>query len=319
VIFAKPAALLLDTAMCAMMYAIQHRHRLDINSAAALERYIGENESLTRDTYYGPVEPITASPESRSLLWPSPVTSGYPENDHAYADLYPCAAGWSAPTVLMLHALMSASDLGYKRWAADFNARGWNAVFLHLPYHYSRRPRRHWNGELAITADLVRTGQGLRQGVTELRQLMAVLRHWGGHEFGLWSASYGGWIGALLASVERDFRFVALMEPIVDVGHAIWTSPAGGTLRRELRRLAIEPNLIERHFPLISPLQGDPLCGADRVVLCAGDYDHIAPAAEITALHHRWVGSELLRVPQGHFGYRMMPAVWERLTATGRI
>lgn len=324
-IFGKATALALDGAMCGMMYAIQRRHRLDGGSRAALERYIAHHEPLTRDDYYAvaralegeaPAPPGGGPPV---LRWPTPIPSGYAENDRVHADLFPCAAGWGAPTVLLLHALMSASDGGYRRWAAAFNARGWNAVFVHLPYHYSRTPRGHWNGELAITADLVRSAEGLRQGVVELRQLMALIRAWGGGEFGLWASSYGGWIGALLASVERDFRFVALMEPIVNVEHAIWTSPAGAALRRETRRVGIEPSLVARHFPLASPLHGEALCGAERVLLCAGEYDRIAPAADIARLHACWPGSELLQVPQGHFGYRMMRTVWARLGERGLV
>ena len=34
-----------------------------------------------------------------------------------------------------------------------------------------------------------------------MHQLMGILRGWGCREFGLWASSYGGWIGALLASV----------------------------------------------------------------------------------------------------------------------
>ncbi len=109
------------------------------------------------------------------------------------------------------------------------------------------------------------------------------------------------------------------MEPIVDVEHAIWTSPAGAALRRELRRVRIEHPLIERHFPLASPMHGEPLCGADRVIFCAGEYDRIAPAEAIARLHARWSGSELLRIPQGHFGYRMMRTSWARLCERGLI
>lgn len=319
-ILGKVAALTVDGAMCAMMYAIQRRHRLDATSRDALERYIAQHEVLSRDSFYRAPAPMeVGNPSARSLRWTSPMKSGHVENDRVHADLFPCGRGWSAPTVVMLHALMSASDVGYRRWAAAFNERGWNAVFVHLPYHYSRTPRGHWNGELAITADLVRTAEGLRQGVVELRQLMILLRGWGCREFGLWASSYGGWIGALLASVERDFRFVALLEPIVDVEHAIWTSPAGAALRHELHRVAIEHTLIARHFPLASPLHGEALCGADRVFLCAGEFDLIAPAADVARLHAHWSGSHFLRVPQGHFGYRMMPAAWQWLEEHGDL
>jgi hypothetical protein len=310
---------MLDAAMCGMMFAVQRRHRLNAQSRDALARYIDAASSLSRDEYYRLSDADIAPPndaQPQELIWRSPITTGYAENDRAYALHFPAAAK-GAPTVLLLHALMSTSDRGYRKWAARFNALGWGACFVHLPYHYSRVPRGFSNGELAITADLVRTAEGLRQGVVELRQLMAWLRRQGVHEFGLWACSYGGWIGALLASVERDFRFVALIEPIVDVDHAIWHSPTGAALRRELSRVGIDPELPARHFPLSSPRHGQPLCGTDRVLLVAGEYDTIATAADIAALNALWPGSTLLQEPQGHFGYKLMPAAWDWLLAKG--
>jgi len=161
----------------------------------------------------------------------------------------------------------------------------------------------------------VRTAEGLRQGVCELRQLMALLRNEGCTEFGLWATSYGGWIGALLASVERDFRFLTLMAPIVDVTHAIWKSPAARALRPELMRHGIEQELIERHYLHVSPLHAAPLDAPERALLIAGEYDHVAPAHTIGRLHAAWPGARLLTVPQGHFGYRMMRAAWGDLVA----
>src|SRR5207247_5801589 len=132
-----------------------------------------------------------------------------------------------------------------------------------------------------ITPDLIRNAEGLRQGVLELRQLMLALRQHGGREFGVLGTSYGGWIGALLATVERDFRFVALMAPIVNVEHAIWQSPASAFMRRELHRAKIERSLVARHFHLSSPTHNQPLCRADCVLFVAGEFDLIAPLAGI--------------------------------------
>ncbi len=319
---ARFAASGVDWLMCASINLLQLRHRLHARSREEMERYVTTCEKLTAEDYYAvpngaEIATVISDRPGATITWQSPIDTKFPANNVARADFFSCAQGWRAPTVLMLHALMSASHIGYRRYAARFNKLGWNACFVHLPYHYSRVPRGHWNGELAITADLIRNAEGLRQGVIELRQLMAILRERGCTEFGLLGTSYGGWIGALLAMVERDFRFVALMAPIVNVEHAIWESPATRFMRRELHRANIEPSLIARHFHLSSPMHNLPLCDADRVLFVAGEFDLIARPDDVEKIHGHWCGSELLRVPQGHFGYRMLRETIARLKERG--
>ena len=300
--------------MCGAMNAVQWRHHLHANSLAELEAYIAAGEQMRLDKYYAvPEVNEGVLSQDHVIHWDSPIRTAFTENDRTHVDLYPCRQGWTAPTVLMLHALMSTSDTGYRRWAQQFNELGWNACFIHLPFHYSRTPSGFMNGELAISADLVRTAQGLRQGVVELRQLMQMLRERGCREFGIWGTSYGGWIGALLSFVESDFRFIALMQPIANVEHAIWKSGAAIWMRSRLRKGGVEPSLVERHFHLTSPMHNQPLCGGDKVLLVAGKYDRIALPEDIRALHEKWSGSEMLLVPQGHFGYRVMPVTLARL------
>jgi len=308
----------LDLVMCTMMNGIQIRHHLPPGSRVGLEKYIAGHEAKTPEQFYAaPPAEITVSGDGRILHWQSPVDSGFAENNVTHVDLYPCDKGWSVPTVFMLHALMSVSDTGYKEWAKKFNAQGWNACFIHLPYHYSRVPRGYYNGELAVGPDLVRTGEGLRQGVIELRQLMQYLRGLGCPGFGLWATSYGGWIGSLLTFVERDFRFLAMMSPIVNINHAIWECPASYWLRYQLRRHGITRSLVERSFPFISPMHNTPLCGGDRAVLVAGLYDLTSLPRDVEQLHKNWAGSEYIEVPQGHYGYRIMPQTLQRLIDRG--
>jgi 1-acyl-sn-glycerol-3-phosphate acyltransferase len=313
----------IDAFLCASINVLHARHRLNGRSREEMERYVEECERLTADQYY-------ASPHDDNLAgalgdghptitWRSPLETQFPENNIAHADFFPSERVRKAPTVFILHALMSTSPIGYRRCAEHFNELGWNACFIQLPYHYSRVPRGYWNGELAITCNLIRNAEGLRQGVMELRQLMSALRECGSGEFGVLATSYGGWIGALLAMVERDLRFAALMAPIVNIEHAIWESPAARSIRRELRGANIEPSLVARHFHLSSPIHNVPLCDAARVLFVAGEFDTIAPLEQLETIQQKWRGSELLRIRQGHFGYRMLRDTIARLKERGDL
>jgi len=321
--FHRFAASGIDTFLCASINFLHTRHRLNGNSRAKMERYVEECERLTADQYYASPRDEYLAEALRNghaaITWRSPIETQFPANNIARADFFPTKQSWSAPTVFILHALMSTSPIGYRRCAEHFNELGWNACFIQLPYHYSRVPRGYWNGELAITCNLIRNAEGLRQGVMELRQLMSALRECGSGEFGVLATSYGGWIGALLAMVERDLRFVALMAPIVNIEHAIWESPAARSIRRELRRANIEPSLIARHFHLSSPMHNVPLSDPARVLFVAGEFDSIAPPEQLKMIQQKWHGSELLRVRQGHFGYRMLPETMVRLKERGDL
>jgi 1-acyl-sn-glycerol-3-phosphate acyltransferase len=328
---ARAKAKAVDSLMCASMNILQARHRLHARSREEMEAYVAACEKLTPQEYYrAPADVDLASAVSgvvadapsngaTAITWRSPLATKFAANNIARIDFFRARNGHgeAAPTLLILHALLSATHIGYRRLAAQFNALGWNACFVHLPYHYSRTPRGYWNGELAITTDLIRNAEGLRQGVMELRQLIAALRASGSHDFGVLGTSYGGWIGALLAIVERNLRFVALMSPIVNVEHAIWQSPASICLRRELRRSNIEPSLVARHLHLSSALHNQPLCRPQNVLFAAGEFDLISRAADIEQVHQKWAGSELLRVQQGHFGYRMLRETVARLKERG--
>jgi pimeloyl-ACP methyl ester carboxylesterase len=302
----RHAASGMDAVMCAMINGIQWTLRNHVCTAEEFDTYLSTCEPLSRELFYqlpGVPKVVRAGDY---LEWRSPGQTAFPENQTARSRIFLSSQGFRAPTVIFLHALMSAHDVGYGRIAARLNQRGWNAVLMHLPYHYSRVPRGHFNGALALTANLSQNGETLRQAVVEVRQLIEYLRGEGCPDFGLIGTSYGGWVGALVSFLEKEFRFVTLLQPIVDIEHAIWESPASKMMRRTLLAAGIKQGASRRHAHLTSPLDGQPACEGKRVLIIGGTYDTIAPPAGLQKLAEVWPGSRFVLVEQGHFGYAAM-------------
>jgi pimeloyl-ACP methyl ester carboxylesterase len=312
----KQTAALADGIMCTMMNRLQWQLRGLACTAEELENYLAHCATLERSQFFAAPFPEEARWEKGStLIWPTPHPSGYPENDTARAEIFWCEQGPKAPTVFLLHALMSAHAGGYFKLARWWNARGWNAVFPHLPFHYKRVPRGQRNGALAVTANLIRNGEGLRQAVSEVRQLKAWLRRQGVAGFGLIGTSYGGWVGSLAASLEEDWEFLALVQPIANTERAIWDNPAAHSIRRILSTHGIGRDAAARHAHLTSPPHGTPQIERERIVLCAGLFDSVSPPVDLHNLASAWSAPAPLVVRQGHFGYRALPATIAALSA----
>src|SRR4029077_7631265 len=123
--FRRFAARGMDAFLCASINVLHARHRLNGRSREEMERYVEECERLTADQYY-------ASPHDDNLAealvkghptvtWRSPLETQFPANNIAHAALFPSERVRSAPTVFILHALMSTSPIGYRRCAEHFN------------------------------------------------------------------------------------------------------------------------------------------------------------------------------------------------------
>jgi len=289
--------------------ALQWRGRAGSHTAAEMEAYCRRWDGAVLEDYYAvpPGTDFVLPTEGGSHRLPSPWSSGCAENDHVHLDIWLGPKGWKSPVMFLLHGLMSVSDVGYRMWARTLNRLGWTAVFFHLPYHYGRRPAGAWSGEMAISSNLIRSAEGIRQAVVELRLVSQLLRERGAPHIGLWGTSYGGWVASLLAALEPGISTVWLLEPIVDADEVIWTSPASRTIRRQLKSRGISRELVLSHLPLVCPSYHVPLVAPERILLLAGVFDRVAPPATIRNLHEKWTGSHYAEFRQGHVGYQLMP------------
>ena len=302
-------AVAVDLVSFGFVNLLQARHSLPPDFRARWDEFSAEwagvrlrNITPFRRLTFCPNYPIVGR-----LQFQSPYPGEYPENNTAAFDFFPCAQGWTAPTMLLAHGLMSVSDIGYRLWARRLNARGWNAVFVHLPFHYSRRLPGHFHGEFSVGGELLRTALGLRQSVVECRIVLQQLRKKGGRLFGGWGTSYGGWIMALLGCFEPLLQRLVLVEPILNIDNAIWRSPGSVSLRASLRRAGLGPEDTAGCMRLACPAKLKPQLDPQHILMLAGQYDKIAPPQEIEELSRLWGGAHFACFPQGHVGYTLMP------------
>jgi dienelactone hydrolase len=302
-------ALAVDFASFGFVNAMQARHRLPADFRARWDVFTAEWAQRPVSDFYEIPSGFTPPelPDHGCLHFPSPFPGKHPENNTAAFDFFPCEQGWTAPTMLLAHGLMSVSDIGYRMWARRLNARGWNAVFIHLPFHYSRRLPWHFHGELCVGGDLLHTADGIRQSVVECRIVLQQLARKGGRLFGAWGTSYGGWIMALLGCFEPLLQRLVLVEPILNVDNAIWRSPSSVTVRAALRRVGLTPEDTAVNMRLVCPAKMQPVMEGRHILMLAGQYDRIAPPDEIEELARLWKGSHFACFPQGHVGYTLMP------------
>ena len=302
-------ALAVDLVSFGFVNAIQARHRLPPDFRTRWDAFTNEWAGRPVEEFYRIPEKFVVPelPDEGRLIFPSPYPGEHAENNQASFDFFPCKEGWTAPTMLLAHGLMSVSDFGYRLWARRLNARGWNAVFIHLPYHYSRRLPWHFHGELCVGGELLRTAAGIRQSVVECRIVLQQLRRKGGSLFGGWGTSYGGWIMALIACFEPLLQRLILVEPILNVENAIWKAPSSVTVRSALRKIGITPQDTAGSMRLVCPGKLKALVPAKNILMLAGQYDKIAPPGEIEELAKLWGGAHFACFPQGHVGYTLMP------------
>ena len=118
----------LDAVMCAMINGIQWRLQNHVCTAEELDIYMSACEPVSRDQFYQ----IQGMPDvvrvGNYLEWLSPVQTVFRENQTARARIFLSDQGFRAPTVIFLHALMSASDAGYCRIASQALTRAMAAA-----------------------------------------------------------------------------------------------------------------------------------------------------------------------------------------------
>jgi pimeloyl-ACP methyl ester carboxylesterase len=168
-----------------------------------------------------------------------------------------------------------------------FRTLGFDVVLATLPYHGPRAPQGTSSGQLFLT-DPVRTIEAFVQAVSDLRRLAAWLRVEGATSVGVTGMSLGGYVTALLASLEPDLDFAAPIIPVASFADILWKRAGRRGEQADARTAGIDLALLRRLFSTHCPLNHRPRVPKGRRLVIAGEADRIVPPEHPAALAAHW-------------------------------
>src|SRR5579862_873038 len=139
------------------------------------------------------------------LRFTSPVESPYPENNLVNARWFP-ARGRRAVVVL---PHWNADGLAYNSLCRVLNWLGIAVLRLSMPYHDIRRPAGVHRADYAVSANIGRTIDSVRQGVTDIRSCFDWLESQGYSRIGIVGTSLGSCYAFIATAHDPRIRVAA--------------------------------------------------------------------------------------------------------------
>jgi dienelactone hydrolase len=152
------------------------------------------------------------------LRFTSPVSTPYPENDLANARWFP-ARGRRA-IVLLPH--WNADAIAYVGLCRVLNLMGIAVLRLSMPYHDVRMPAEIKRADYAVSANIGRTMDAVRQGVVDIRCCLDWLEESGYGRLGVVGTSLGSCYAFIAAAHDPRIRVAAFNHASTYFADVVW-------------------------------------------------------------------------------------------------
>ncbi len=217
------------------------------------------------------------------------------------------AHGVCNAAVILLHGwLATRSQIAFiAGLAAPLRRAGIEVWVPRLPGHCERTPPGAISGERCLSADLVATGEAMRQAVMETNALANWLRRRVG-VVGLWGVSLGGWIAALSLTTATTIDAAVLWTPVADPHDAMWESPLTAPIRAALVDAGVDRDLTGEAFRRYSPGHRRLRLPSEDVVLIGAQFDNVVNPESLFELERRW-DVPVQWFPHGHISLTCAP------------
>jgi dienelactone hydrolase len=203
------------------------------------------------------------------LRFTSPVRTPYPENNLVNARWFPVAAklgsakprsakpgsaksGKARPAVILLPH-WNADAVSYVALCKLLNRLGIAVLRLSMPYHDIRMPAEISRADYAVSANIGRTLDAVRQGVTDIRSCLDWLEEQGYSEFGIVGTSLGSCYAFIATAHESRLRVAAFNHASTYVADVVWHGQSTRHIRQGIEE-QIDLDRLRKAWLAVSPM-----------------------------------------------------------------
>jgi dienelactone hydrolase len=183
------------------------------------------------------------------LRFTSPVRTPYPENNLVNARWFP-ARGRRA-VVLLPH--WNSDAVSYVALCRVLNVLGIAVLRLSMPYHDIRMPAEIKRADYAVSANIGRTLDAVRQGVVDIRCCLDWLQQEGYGKLGIVGTSLGSCYAFIAAAHDPRIRVAAFNHASTYFADVVWHGQSTRHIRQGIEQ-QIDLEKLRRTWLAISPM-----------------------------------------------------------------
>ena len=252
---------------------------------------------------------------------------GHSSNRRAWAQHWTHADG-PRPTLMFVHGFVADPYwLNSRMFALPWLYRaGYDILLCTLPFHGARRGwAEPFSGYGYFAHGLASLNEAMLNSIHDLRLWLDYLIERGAPSVGISGLSLGGYLSALLASVDDRLAYCIPNSPVVSpIDMAREWLPMRWLLHAVMRRNGIGVEDLRHALALHSPLSYNPRIAPERLLIIGGAGDRLTPPRFVSLLHEHWQGSALHWFPGNHVVHlqqgvylKLMRRFMDRHTRTG--
>jgi dienelactone hydrolase len=183
------------------------------------------------------------------LRFTSPVKTPYPENNQVNARWFP-AKGRRA-VILLPH--WNADAISYVALCKLLNMLGIAVLRLTMPYHDIRMPAEISRADYAVSANIGRTLDAVRQGVVDIRSCLDWLEERGYSQLGIVGTSLGSCYAFIATAHEPRIRVAAFNHASTYVADVVWHGQSTRHIRQGIEQ-QIDLDRLRQAWLAVSPM-----------------------------------------------------------------